>query len=334
MQIFLIVIIILFIVVGITSAILFRKKSLTFPFLYCIQKGYYCTLATTKVHSPLIIDKDKLQIIDWKDKSYNPPIRFMADPFVVEQNGVYYILYEELNFKLNAPGADIAALRSTNLVDWEYLGIVLREPFHLSYPFVFKQDEKWYMIPESIAVNEVRLYESSDFPYKWKFSKTLLNKDLADSTIIIQDDIIYLLGMDSTDESLRLYYTENLYGEWIEHPCSPVRTGHNNEIRPGGRPVELDGRLIYFIQDNTYGYGTGVVAYEILSLTQDDFRDVRLETNPVLFRFDEDWAASGMHHISCLKVNKNDYFCVVDGISPEHPKEWRFSLKNLPELRL
>ena len=42
------------------------------------------------------------------------------------------------------------------------VSIVLAEPFHLSYPYVFEWQGSHYMIPESGAAKSVRLYRASE----------------------------------------------------------------------------------------------------------------------------------------------------------------------------
>ena len=48
------------------------------------------------------------------------------------------------------------------------LGIVLDEPFHLSYPQVFQWQGAWYMTVESAGARRVSLYRATDFPLRWE----------------------------------------------------------------------------------------------------------------------------------------------------------------------
>ena len=50
---------------------------------------------------------------------------------------------------------------------------MLKEPFHLSYPYVFKHKGTYYMIPESRAAGAVRLYRARSFPLSLEFDTTL-----------------------------------------------------------------------------------------------------------------------------------------------------------------
>lgn len=309
---------------------LLKNKKITLPFVYHNPAGSNYTLATLHTSYPLNIDVHAVDIIDPTTFRFSYPFRFMADPFIVEEAGMYYLFFEQFHFQSRELGADIALLSSKDLKNWRYEGFVLKESFHLSYPQVFKYENVWYMIPESGAVNEVRLYSTQQFPFKWKQQNVLLTEPIADATLLIRDGVFYLLGMLVNDNSLRLYCSDSLSEGWSEHPCSPIRVEAQNGTRPAGRIEELDGKLIYLVQDNSQGYGTGVIAYQIDEISTHSFKDHRLENNPILFKFGEDWAMNGMHHLTYLKLKENEYFCVVDGLGPSKYYKWRFSLKNFP----
>jgi hypothetical protein len=44
---------------------------------------------------------------------------------------------------------------SLSAVSTEFLGTALEEPFHLSYPYVFRHQNRAYMIPETSGLREV-----------------------------------------------------------------------------------------------------------------------------------------------------------------------------------
>ncbi len=78
---------------------------------------------------------------------------FVADPFVLRRDSVWYMFYEV--FDSLAGRGVIGLSQSGDGLNWEYKGIVLREPFHLSYPYVFKSGGVFYMIPESAEAKSV-----------------------------------------------------------------------------------------------------------------------------------------------------------------------------------
>ena len=72
--------------------------------------------------------------LEYYKEVINPKGRFLADPFVFEHNNDNYIFVEDLFFNDNK--GRISALK---IVDdkYEFLGVVLEEDFHLSFPFIF-----------------------------------------------------------------------------------------------------------------------------------------------------------------------------------------------------
>ena len=314
-------------IVFILLYILITKK-LTFPFIYCIPSGRFFSIGTVVTNSPLDIDKKKVVKINSDKFAVYPRLRFLADPFIVEENNEYYIFFEKISYKLFSKGADIAVLKSSNLKDWNYLGVALREPYHLSYPNVFKHKGKWYMIPGSNILDEIRIYESDNFPFNWKFKTTLINYRIVDATLIINGDDFYIYGQAVEDRSLRVFHSDDLFLGWKEHPSSPIRFGMN-ETQPAGNAMLVNDKMIYFVQDHSEGYGTAVIGYEIEILTKNEFKDCRLD-EPILSKFGDGWASKGMHHITSVKMKDGSLFCVVDGVDKEHHKKWNLSLFNLP----
>ena len=72
---------------------------------------------------------------------------------------------------------------------YEFLDVILEESFHLSFPFVFKEGESIYMIPESHENHDIRLYKCLDFPYNWKLEKILMSDINAADTMLIKENI-------------------------------------------------------------------------------------------------------------------------------------------------
>ena len=66
------------------------------------------------------------------------PARFVADPFMIEREGQYHLFFELLNTKRKM--GEIGHAVSDDLKAWRYTRVVLRERFHLSYPYVFEHN--------------------------------------------------------------------------------------------------------------------------------------------------------------------------------------------------
>jgi hypothetical protein len=209
------------------------------------------------------------------------PALFVADPFMVRENSTWYMFFEVTNAK-NYEG-DIGLATSDDALNWNYRQIVLDEPFHLSYPYVFKWNGEYYMIPESYQANSIRLYKAVNFPTDWKFIKTLLTgKDYLDSSIFHFDDRWWLFTTTPTSDVLYLFYANDLMGKWVEHPQSPIIIDDKNIARPGGRVLIINNEIVRFTQDDYPTYGNQVWAFKIIELTTSNYKEAPFTDKPIL----------------------------------------------------
>ncbi|MDH5781404.1 MAG: hypothetical protein OEZ07_02405 [Dehalococcoidia bacterium] len=238
-------------------------------------------------------------------------IEYVADPFLTYENSTYFMFFEVLN--ANTDQGDIALATSNDGLSWTYEQIVLDEPFHLSYPYVFKWKSEYYMIPESGQDQSIRLYKADNFPYDWSFIKILLEGEaFVDNTIFHYDDMWWLFTGTVNNDVLRLHYSDTPLGPWTEHPKSPIIEGDANIARPGGNVIVFDGRILRYTQDCDPYYGNQVWAFEITTLTTRDYEEHRVGTTPILKGFDN-WNTRGMHQISPYRVSENRWIASVDG---------------------
>ena len=178
----------------------------------------------------------------------NPTGRFLADPFVMINKNKKIIFVEDYFFEDNK--GRISAIDVTNNED-KFLGLVLEENFHLSFPFVFKNENKIYMVPECSMANQIRLYECIEFPMKWKFKLTLMdNISAVDTVILKKDDLWFMLtnicsaGLNKHSSELHIFYSEKLFSnEWV-----PIK--QTNPIIFDSRKARNGG--IFFDNDNIY----------------------------------------------------------------------------------
>ena len=240
------------------------------------------------------------------------PAAFVADPFLIHENNIYYMFFEVLN--TNTSQGDIGLAISNDGFNWTYKQIILDEEFHLSYPCVFKWKNDYYMIPETYQAESVRLYKSDNFPYNWTFVKTLLEgRDFLDNTIFHYNNTWWLFTGTTNNTVLWLYCSDKLTGPWIEHPKSPIISGDANISRPGGNVIVFDNnRIVRYAQDDDPYYGNQVWAFEITTLTKTSYEEHRVGRAPILKGFDN-WNTQGMHQISPCHVSGNGWIASVDG---------------------
>jgi hypothetical protein len=254
------------------------------------------------INNPVLTAKDITDV----------PADFVADPFMLHENGIWYMFFEVMNARDRK--GDIGLATSVDGLKWTYQQIVLNEPFHLSYPYVFKWNHEYYMIPESYKSNSIRLYKAVDFPTKWSLVKTLLDgSDYVDSSIFQFNGMWWLFTSSPKGNILRLYYANELVGDWIEHPKSPVIQSNENIARPGGRVVVIDNKIFRYTQDVECFYGNQVRAFEITELTTTTYVEKKAEENPILRASGSGWNKIGMHNIDPHQWDRNAWIACVDG---------------------
>lgn len=108
-----------------------------------------------------------------------------ADPFIFDYEGQTVLFYELFVEKVNK-GVISASVFDGK--DFSSPKIVLEEPYHLSFPCVFKLAGSYYMIPESGSQYNLVLYKCEKYPYKWNRVKTLIENFDSSDTIVYQED--------------------------------------------------------------------------------------------------------------------------------------------------
>lgn len=240
----------------------------------------------------------------------------VADPFLVKEKNIWYMFFEVFN-SLSKKG-EIGLATSEDEVQWQYQHIVLDEIFHLSYPYVFKWQDDYYMLPESFEAKAVRLYKAVDFPTTWSFVTTLINgRAYVDPSIFYYNATWWLfaglgaLGYQS--DTLRLYYAYDLMGPWLEHPQSPIIEDNLRAARPAGRVLVLNDTIVRYAQDCYPFYGTQVRAFAITELTPTTYHEQEADQNPVIAGSGSGWNASGMHHCDPHPRADGRWIASVDG---------------------
>ncbi len=196
---------------------------------------------------------------------------FQADPFVVYKDDKYYVFYEELKFEdyhgyLMVAELDIA---NNQLINEK---IILKQENHLSFPNVFEENGRYYMIPECADSYRVDLYECTDFPYQWKHTKTLLdNIQAVDTTPLKTDQGWYLFtseivkGADCNDE-LSIYKSTDLLTEpFTKLYDEPVVSDVTN-ARMAGHFIKHDGDIFRVSQNCGKRYGHQANVNKVLQI--------------------------------------------------------------------
>jgi hypothetical protein len=238
---------------------------------------------------------------------------FVADPFLLRRHDRLFLFFEA--WRRGSGQGDIAWAEQDARGVFRFSGIALDEPFHLSYPFVFEHGGEVYLIPESKARREVRLYVARPFPNRFALRRVLLSgKGYADSCLVAWHGRFYLFTSPDNG-TLELFYADTLEGPYRPHARSPVVSEDDCAARPGGRPIVWQGRIIRFAQCDRPVYGTSVRAFEVTELSPSGYAERPVGRDPLLAGSGAGWNAGGMHQLAPL-VDARGVLAAVDGWRP------------------
>ena len=248
-----------------------------------------------------------------RDHITDIPAEFVADPFMLPHAGTWYMFMEIMNAETKK--GEVGLATSNDGLNWTYQQIVLNETFHLSYPYVFKFENDFFMLPETLGAGAVCLYKAGEFPSRWSCVARLLEGRFADPSLFHYNGQwwLFVCSTPYQHDTLRLYFANALTGPWSEHPKSPIVSNDKRRARPAGRVIEFNNRLIRFAQDCVPQYGSSVRAFEIRELTANSYTEVEIEHSPILKASGNGWNASGMHHIDAHRLQDAQWLACVDG---------------------
>lgn len=207
-----------------------------------------------------------------------PKDRFWADPFLLRQNGKFYLFIEELIYKNKLGHLSVMEIDENG--NYSVPEKIMVKDYHLSYPFVFEDQGELYMIPETSGNKDIQLYKCVDFPLKWELEKVLMDNVIAVDTTIHKLNETYWMFTNLKKHKgavkhveLYAFSTDNLVsGQWIEHPLNPVVTDIKTS-RPAGCIFQKNNKLYRPSQDCSHFYGYGLNIMEITQLTNSEYEE-------------------------------------------------------------
>ncbi len=147
---------------------------------------------------------------------------------------------------------------------------------HYSYPASVEEEGRHFIVPETAFWSPAHAYETR--PGGWGEGRELDvpgRPQLIDPTLFRQRGDVYLFanGLDEGSGILRLWRAPSLFARFEEHPASPVlispagaRMAGEIVALPGGRPMRLG-------QDDSGGYGDGLLVFAIDALDPETYRE-------------------------------------------------------------
>jgi hypothetical protein len=208
----------------------------------------------------------------------------LADPFLFEYNDELFLFYEHQDKWIGGKGR-ISMRKTKDLKVWTPEVDVLEEPFHLSFPWVFSENGKIYMLPETGGSRSIRLYQADDDTLtKWSLCKILMEDEQpwTDSVIYKKEDNYYLFTSHDvhSKQVQHLFVSDNLFGPYKEHPSSPIYEGRDGG-RNAGSIIEYKGDIYRPVQVclNSYGEQTSIMKIEML--TPEHYKESLFKNNIV-----------------------------------------------------
>ncbi len=199
-----------------------------------------------------------------REKWYDVPNSsryWYADPMLQEWGGKKYLFMEAYDMLWSVGRIAVSEWKGDGFTSPE---VIIKRPYHLSYPFTFSYQGDLYMIPETGQNKSLEIYRADDHTvFRWKRCK------------VLQDDIRYADATVAVDQGM--YYIiayEEGRGEWKTHvflldmeklAIRRLETiiHSENKYRPAGRIFEKDGEMFRPVQLGTKSYGEAVVIERI-----------------------------------------------------------------------
>lgn len=244
----------------------------------------------------------------------------VADPFIVFEDDMYHMFFEAMD--ATSGKGSIGHATSRDGVNWRYDRLVLTASNHFAYPYVFKHNGEYYMLPDTGGdINSLNLYKAANFPYDWQIVRTLVYGTSPIDPILFQfKNVWYLMYYNHGTQQTNLYYTNDntfLTSNWLPHPNNPIAAGWHH--RPGGRPIVSKTSVDLFIQkpnktQTIYGHHTDVVRLTNLSKTS---LIKNVAPKPIITaQGNEKWNNDGMHNVDIIETNRGTKpIAVVDGVT-------------------
>jgi hypothetical protein len=245
----------------------------------------------------------------YRFKEQWPPIgSSWADPFPVAAPDGYHIFLEV--YDRATKRGHIGVSRLTREGKFDRPVTVLDRPYHLSYPFVFRWRDTWFMMPESSNAARIEVFSARQFPFEWTPEAILFESVHAvDATLVSVEGRWWLFANVSPHPTIRNYdelhafHGPTPFGPWTAHRRNPVKSDARS-ARGAGRFFWKGQALFRPSQDCSDRYGSAIVINRVDRLTPDAFQET------IVGRIDPHWRAglTGTHTLnSCSDLTVVDF---------------------------
>ena len=213
------------------------------------------------------------EMVSWLHAGSND--RYFADGFALRVRHRILLLFEDYSYR-HRKGRISAAWYNERDHDFSDIACALEEPWHLSYPFIFKEKDEYYCLPESKDHGSVELYRLDTDSMKLTFIRSLLpGVAAADPTLVFHQNrwFLFFTPAHATNVELHIWHSPGLDQPFEPHELNPVKADIRN-ARPAGSLFRLDDKLYRPAQDCSRTYGGRVVINEIKILSEEAFLEM------------------------------------------------------------
>ncbi len=184
---------------------------------------------------------------------------YLADPFPwPELSNI--VLCERYDYRTGSGALRAITVADGNVVNEQVLDLQLGDA-HLSYPFIFRDRGRIFLLPEMAAFGELILFELLSEAAARPVCVIEKGTRITDPTLFAHGGFYWIAYSDQgfgKHDNLCLLYASQLEGPWMPHPSNPVKVDIRCS-RPGGTPFSLDGKLFRPAQDCSATYGGALV---------------------------------------------------------------------------
>lgn len=213
------------------------------------------------------------------------PLDFLADCFGVIEGDRRFILAERFSYRGSSAilSHDKQRVRDgrgyiTSIAIDQDGEVIAEAPaidtgLHMSYPYTIHDRGSWYFVAEELSGNRLNLYRR-DSNGDWQWVKELLSYGVVDPTVFAYAGHWWMFGTTPENplSELRIWFADELEGEWQPHSGNPVRSNFRN-ARPAGTPFVVGDHLYRPAQNSTKTYGGSIIINQIDELTCRSFKE-------------------------------------------------------------
>ncbi|MDP2236761.1 MAG: hypothetical protein Q8J88_10035 [Bacteroidales bacterium] len=237
------------------------------------QEDWNIGIIKTSVSNVISEPENYLKQTYWFPKKNNSS--YLADPFIIDFKDETLLFAEQFDYR-KGKGQLVLAKASESFSTFK---AVTSEKLHLSFPFLFKWEEKLYCLPECFESDGVQLYHYDEVSGKLVHEKCILDGHRAVDPVLFEHESRWWLMFSTKDlPSVNLYafYSQNPFGPFKAHRQNPVKTNISS-ARNAGNPLIYNKMLIRPSQDCAGHYGKAITLNKIIELTPDTFKEVVLK---------------------------------------------------------